>query len=629
MKTILLVLIAVGLLGLNLLSAQGKPSANLREVDSRIESGTLSISDRTYNVISVNKLGQYVSNIGQFYSSWQELAPTAEWPLGSNHEQMYRMNVYVGVPGNVVQTRTFGQKEWDPMPGYHNPVVGFTAISTDPSTWPLDGNNQPYWPARDEMGNPMIRSHQDTYAVYRDYTNYLVNLNQDPSYRLNIEIHQSSYAWNTALDEDYIIFSFDVINDTTQAKDSLYFCIYADFDAGGFVSGNEYADDKLGFEPDRQFMYFYDSDNWSNQWNGIPFYLGLVFLETPLTDDGKTGITDWHYTDNWSEPRNILNDKEQYWYMSSDPRLRDDPNWPNLFWGDDINYCDPDLIPDEGAALVTFNSSGPYTMQPFDTLRFIVAMVAGQDYEQISRNVDRIWEVYQNGFQVKSVSQPLVTGSTGDNETVLTWDNSIDREYIDALTGTNTLKSYRIYRTEDPNRLTWTLYDSIARRYTPEDPYQGNAYVWKDTHVMSGFYYSYSVTAYDSSGDESGRATLAARINTTELRPGWGVRENAKEVRVVPNPYIISARWERERLGNISDGEPIREMAFINLPGECTIRIFSVDGDLVKTINHREGTGTAYWDVRSDFNQMVSTGVYFFHVESSRGNKTGKFAIIR
>ena len=91
----------------------------------------------------------------------------------------------------------------------------------------------------------------------------------------------------------------------------------------------------------------------------------------------------------------------------------------------------------------------------------------------------------------------------------------------------------------------------------------------------------------------------------------------------------ISAQWERERLGNISDGEPVRELTFVNLPGNCTIKIFTVDGDLVKTLRHTNGSGTAYWDIRSDYNQMLSTGVYFYHVDSDAGEKIGKFAIIR
>ncbi len=599
-----------------------------RETESMMLAKKMDISDRAYNVIDVNKLGQYVSNIGQFYSSWNELAPTADWPLGAGHEQMYRMNVYVGVPENVVQTRTYGTKEWDPVAGYHNPDIGFLAVSNDSTTWPLNENNQPYWPVRNSNGEPIIRSHQDSYGVYRDWTNYLAT--QDPNKRLNITVHQSSYAWNTALDEDYVIFKFDLVNDTTVARDSVYFCLYCDFDIGGFESANEWTNDKLALDLDREFFYFYDADGWSDQWNGPTWNLGLVFLETPEVDGVRPGLTDWHYTDNWSEPRNINDDVEQYWLMSSDPRLKADIfNWPNLFHGNDIHYDDPSLIPDEGDTLIVFASSGPYYMEPGETLRIVTALVAGQDHDDISQNVDRIWEVYNNGYQVKSVPAPKVTGVAGDMQTTLRWDNRIDLEYIDPNTGTNTLKVYRIYKTEDPNRLTWNLYDSVTVKYDENSAYRTDAYEYIDNEVINGFYYSYSVTPVDSSGDESGKALLAENRNTVELRPGSDALQTTKEIRVVPNPYVISTNWERERLGNISDGEPIRELAFTNLPAECTINIFTIDGDLVKVLEHHGTGGTAYWDVRSDFNQMVATGVYFYHVKSNFGEKVGKFAIIR
>ncbi len=609
------------------ISAQDKTS---RERFPRFEplstSGkTQELSDRTFNVIAVNKLGQYVSNMGQFYSSWSELSPTAEWPLGSGHEAMWRANLYVGVPGNVVQTRTFGTKEWDPVGGYHNPNVGLTAISNDSTTWPLDENNQPYWPVQDRDGKNLILSNQDSYAVFRDYTNYLAQ--EDPGKRLNIKVHQTGYAWNTALDEDYIIFKFELVNDTTAAKDSLYFCLYTDFDAGGF--GSDWVDDKVALELDRQFTYFYDADNWSMDWETEPFYIGIVFLETPQVNGEQLGITDWHYTDNFNEPRSITDDVQQFQLMSSDPRLRDDPNWPDLFHGDNLHYDDPSLIRESGDTLVTFNSSGPYSMAPYDTLRFIVAMVCGQNYQDISANVDRIWEVYNNDFQVKAVPQPAISAREGDGKNILHWDNRLDLEYIDPKTGSNTLKYYRIYKTEDAQRLQWTLIDSIPRMFFESDPYQENAYTFTDNDVINGFYYSYAVTILDSSNDESGIAKVSENLNAVELRPRSESQTSTNKIRVVPNPYIISAQWERERLGNIPDGEPIREISFVNLPGECTIRIFTIDGDLVKTIRHTNGSGAEYWDIRSDFNQIIATGVYFYHVESSAGETVGKFAIIR
>ncbi len=93
------------------------------------------------------------------------------------------------------------------------------------------------------------------------------------------------------------------------------------------------------------------------------------------------------------------------------------------------------------------------------------------------------------------------------------------------------------------------------------------------------------------------------------------------DIKVVPNPYIAYAEWEHEA------GE--RRIEFIHLPNEATIRIFTLAGDLVVTLRHSDGTGTASWDVQSINEQSVAPGIYYYHVESPYGNKIGKFAIIK
>jgi hypothetical protein len=141
------------------------------------------------------------------------------------------------------------------------------------------------------------------------------------------------------------------------------------------------------------------------------------------------------------------------------------------------------------------------------------------------------------------------------------------------------------------------------------------------------------VTSFDRDSLESGIANLPAdqivNENTAELRPVNSPRDNVNDVKVVPNPYIISALWERKRLGDPLLGEPIRDLAFINLPAQCTIKIFTIDGDLVKILYHDNGSGTEFWDTRSEANQIAATGMYFFHVSSEVGEKIGKFAIVR
>ena len=76
-------------------------------------------------------------------------------------------------------------------------------------------------------------------------------------------------------------------------------------------------------------------------------------------------------------------------------------------------------------------------------------------------------------------------------------------------------------------------------------------------------------------------------------------------------------------------GEPIRNIAFTNLPTPCTIKIFTVDGDLLQTIEHSSNTGREEWNLLTKERRPVVSGIYFFHVESDAGEKIGRFAIIR
>ncbi|MFA6548300.1 MAG: Ig-like domain-containing protein, partial [Candidatus Margulisiibacteriota bacterium] len=70
-------------------------------------------------------------------------------------------------------------------------------------------------------------------------------------------------------------------------------------------------------------------------------------------------------------------------------------------------------------------------------------------------------------------------------------------------------------------------------------------------------------------------------------------------------------------------------ITFTNLMSTCTIRIYTISGSLVKTIQETDGDGQANWDVKNDSGQDVVSGVYIFHVKSGDQTKVGKIAIIR
>ncbi|NDC90044.1 MAG: hypothetical protein EB075_14815, partial [Bacteroidetes bacterium] len=60
-------------------------------------------------------------------------------------------------------------------------------------------------------------------------------------------------------------------------------------------------------------------------------------------------------------------------------------------------------------------------------------------------------------------------------------------------------------------------------------------------------------------------------------------KSNLDEIRVVPNPYIVTNLAEKRPTRIRPQQE--RELHFINLPARCTIRIFNVAGQLVQTLN--------------------------------------------
>jgi hypothetical protein len=98
---------------------------------------------------------------------------------------------------------------------------------------------------------------------------------------------------------------------------------------------------------------------------------------------------------------------------------------------------------------------------------------------------------------------------------------------------------------------------------------------------------------------------------------------------VVPNPYVGAASFEPGLFATSGRGE--RRIEFRGLPMSCTIRIYTVRGELVQTLIHNGSTdGYVAWDLRTKDNLDVAPGLYIFHVESDTyGSTIGKFAIIK
>jgi len=122
-----------------------------------------------------------------------------------------------------------------------------------------------------------------------------------------------------------------------------------------------------------------------------------------------------------------------------------------------------------------------------------------------------------------------------------------------------------------------------------------------------------------------------------KTQPGLVEKEKAKKefldkVAVIPNPYVASSSFETPPLSVFSAARGERRIYFINIPPECTIRIYTANGELIRTLDH-EGSlinGTKSWDLLSSEGLDISYGIYIYHIDAGEyGEKVGKFAIIK
>jgi hypothetical protein len=117
-------------------------------------------------------------------------------------------------------------------------------------------------------------------------------------------------------------------------------------------------------------------------------------------------------------------------------------------------------------------------------------------------------------------------------------------------------------------------------------------------------------------------STTGSHIDEAAARSGFAPY-------VVPNPYIGSASFEPERYAVSGRGE--RRLEFRGLASSCTIRIYTVRGELVRTLRN-EGSLDGYvaWDLRTKDNLDAAPGLYIYHVRTDDAQEyTGKFAVIK
>jgi hypothetical protein len=108
------------------------------------------------------------------------------------------------------------------------------------------------------------------------------------------------------------------------------------------------------------------------------------------------------------------------------------------------------------------------------------------------------------------------------------------------------------------------------------------------------------------------------RFNSIEL-----AKENIDEISVFPNPYLGASALERDKYQ--------RFMRFTNLPGNISIRIFSLSGVFIRKLEKINDNSSQYldWDLRNKDGLPVASGVYLAYLDIPNvGSRVMKLAVI-
>jgi hypothetical protein len=256
---------------------------------------------------------------------------------------------------------------------------------------------------------------------------------------------------------------------------------------------------------------------------------------------------------------------------------------------------------------------------------------------------------------------------------VVYWDDRSEAS-VDPVTEVEDFAGYKLYRTQLGDDLTGAIGSSaqVLREWDvegddvgfetgfqeirldepvsfPGDTIQYN-YRYEIAGMLSGWQYLFSVSAFDQGDERTPQLETSVNANAVRVFPGTPANENfgsedkQYQVGVYPNPYRVNAAWD----GNTPF---TRKLMFYNLPAKAEVRIYTLAGEIVATLDHDAATyngdsrwfndfssdnrimpgGEHAWDLLSEANQNLTSGLYLYTVRNKESGEVqqGKFAVIK
>lgn len=583
-----------------------------------------------WKMATAGKVHMAIHNRGRIFS-WMTDYPgliDIEYPPGSGEEHTGACGITFGgyLPDGSLGISA-GEHMRQPDEFWPSPAPWDTIWVVNPTDPPMDiggfynDTEMIYWPQYKAVSDQDFVCRYNDYNVLNPYTGgQAEGLVHTPLY---VDVIQTVYSWANPPLDDIILYTYYITPTRWAIRDPIF----------GFQQTATVGDPNHNPMVDDRFRYFHDQKM-------------ILVEDDPGGYDGDA-ISNVGYQvfppDMWPE---------------------EDIVWTFL-WNTDIffqPYSDADNYEETHTSGMIMNNQETYsggtsylsmyfpgkTLEVGDTLRFQVAVICSEEgSEQIYRNARMLAGLKEQGFQVPgSPPAPPLVIDERNRSVHLSWaptpdnnpENYQDEYRLDGEV--QPFEGYRVYKSTESADGPWTL---LAEYDVPNNEYGSNTglvHEYTDVGLLNNLEYYYAVTSFAKPdtilswpASESSKS-----LSSMVVVPGTEPPESVGQVAVVPNPYRADVNyrdynppWERPPTGR--DWMPQdRRIQFINLPEDCTIRIYTVYGDFVDELHHNDPRhGYEDWNLTSYVEQAIASGIYMFSVKDNNSGEVqiGKFVIMK
>jgi hypothetical protein len=633
----------------------------------------------TGRLTGANAVGLAFYNNGFFGNNMASRGASLEYPLGTEEEHLVRAGLWIGglygEEGSIETADTLCTTAT--VDGY----FGTSDREAESEFYPA------YTTIRERstlLESPFYdpdsaKSEQDLTCEYYDTHTHGSTLHRPLHVRVKQEILQFSFEPFDAI----VLLNFYIVNNhPTNPIYDLYAGFYGEFASGW--KGKSDAWPPTGWFGKKDIAYVdslrlttehhYTLDN-----GDCPSWVGLMLLGVrPDTVAAKTvSFNWWNWDPSGALPETPATDSQR-WLALGNGSI-------DATRGIEAPNNDPVQLLSVGplgtGSFVGGDGRTHWILEPGDTLQVSFALLGGRPSpdaepprtaeEDIAYNAQWAQTAFDLNFRIPVPPPSPNLRVVNSHERITLWWNDSPLRFLDPRSHEQDFEGFRVYVSERGKAEGFRLlrdidlvdslgYDTGLAEITAPEPLLVPA--GEDTlrypfrfvldQVRDGFKYWVSVTSYDTGTNEIDPLESGIAQNRTFTIPGVQRGEaGAGRVIVFPNPYHGDAAWDEALLRD-------RYIWFAGLPQRCTIRIYTLAGDLVQTIPFDALTygatnvrgiydpddvwnpareipklsgAMAAWDLTTRKDQAIASGLYIFSVEDAATGEVerGSFVILK